>query len=67
MLIICVAMYLNKMTGKKLKINALKAFKIFKSLKKMMKAVSATLTAAAVIDEISTQDHYDTCDFAYYD
>ena len=50
-----------------MKINTVKAFKSFKSLKKMMKAVSATQTAAAVIDEISTQDHSETWDFAYYD
>ena len=67
MVIICIAKYLNKTTGKKMKINPVKAFKSFKALKKMMKAVSATQRAAAVIDEISTQDHSDTWDFCYYD
>ena len=67
MSIIYIAMYLNKTTGKKMKINTVKAFKSFKSLKKMMKAVSATQTAAAVIDEIATQDHSDTWAFSYYD
>ena len=33
----------------------------------MMKAVSAPQTAAAVIDEITTQDHSDTWYFSYYD
>ena len=33
----------------------------------MTKAVSATQTAAAVIEEIATQDHSDTWDFSDYD
>ena len=62
-----IAIYLNKTNGKRMKINTVKAFKSFKNLKKMLKAASATQTAAAVIDEISTQDHSETWDFAYYD
>ena len=62
-----IAIYLNKTNGKKMKINTVKAFKSFKNLKKMLKAASATQTAAAVIDEISTQDHSDTWDFSYHD
>ena len=38
----------------------LEGFKTFKSLKKMMKAISATQTAAAVIEEIAMQAHSDT-------
>ena len=45
-----------------MKIKSVNAFKSFKALKKMLKAASATQTAAAVIDEISTQDHSDTWD-----
>ena len=66
-LIICIPIYLNETTGKKMKLNTFKAFKSFKPLKKMMKAVSATQTAAAVIDKVAAKDRYDTWDFSYYD
>ena len=38
----------------------LEGFKTFKSLKKMVKAISATQTAAIVIEEIAMQDHSNT-------
>lgn len=57
-LIIYGSIYLNATVGIKVKVRkAIKEFKSFKSLKKMMKAISATQTAAAVIDEIGLQDH----------
>ena len=67
MLIIHVSLYANETSGKKTRINPVKAFKSFKSLKKMMKAISATQTAAAVIEEIGMQDHSDQWDMGYYD
>ena len=67
MLIIYVSLYANETSGKKTRIHPVKALKSFKSLKKMMKAISATQTAAAVIEEIGMQDHSDQWDMGYYD
>ena len=66
-LIIYIAKYANETSGKKSKISQVKAFKNFKSLKRMLKAISATQTAAAIIEEIGTQDHQEKWEFSYYD
>ena len=56
-LVIYITMYFNEISGQNTKFSPEKEFISVKSLKKMMKAISATQTAAAMIDEIGMQDH----------
>ena len=53
-LTIYIVVYANETSGKKSKISQVKAFKNFKSIKRMLKAISATQTAAAIIEEIGS-------------
>ena len=59
--------YANEPSGKKSMISQVKNFKNFKSIKRMLKAISATQTAATIIEEIGSNDHHEKWEFSYYD
>ena len=52
---------------KKVKYFSSKRLSKFQKPKENLKAISATQTAAAIIEEIGTQDHQNEWNFGYYD